>query len=132
MCERLNDLGMMPNKSLKVDFPELEDKLYSHFIRGYFDGNGSLCVRHTKDGKFRCLTTITSTENFCKGAQRVIKRLVNIPGGGIYDASCKNGITRVFSLSGRTQNQSFYEWLYQDAELYLYRKRDKVKNLYEP
>lgn len=130
MCNALNDIGMIQNKSLKLEFPKLRRNLYSHFIRGYFDGDGSLCVRHTKDGKFRSLTTITSTEGFCRCAQQIIKESVNIPCGNIYDASCKNGITRVLSISGRTQNQLFYEWLYKDADLYLQRKRDKVNDLY--
>ena len=131
MCKVLNDLGMIPNKSLKLEVPDLKQDLYSHFIRGYFDGDGSLCIRHTKDNKLRSLTTITSTELFCKKIREIIKNATGISCGNIYDASCKNGVTRVLSISGRIQNQIFYEWLYKDADLYLQRKRNKVKFLYE-
>lgn len=130
MCHTLNNLGMMPNKSLKLEVPNLRQDLYPHFIRGYFDGDGSLCVRHTADGLFRSITTITSTEKFCRKIQSIIKESIDIPCGNIYDASCKNGITRVLTISGRIQNQKFHEWIYKDADLYLQRKREKVNDLY--
>lgn len=129
MCETLKELGMMPNKSLQLTMPNLRDNLYSHFIRGYFDGDGSFCSRYTPDGKYRCLTTITSTDDFCQRAKEIISQQVNIPCGNVYDASCHNGITKVLSISGRLQNQSFYKWLYKDATLYLDRKYLKVKML---
>lgn len=130
MCKSLNNLGMIPNKSLKLIVPELRHDLYPHFIRGYFDGDGSLCIRHTKDNKFRSLTTITSTDSFCRKIQEIIRESINIPCGNIYEASCQNGVTKVLSISGRRQNQLFYEWLYKDAELYLQRKYDKANELY--
>lgn len=124
MCQSLNDLGMIPNKSLKLEFPEwLDKKLYSHFIRGYFDGDGSLCCHYTKEGKFQPLLTITSTNSFCKKCLEILRENVGI-GGGIYDASSKNGITKVLSVSGNKQLKKLLEWLYEDAELYMKRKHD--------
>lgn len=43
MINDLLALGLTPNKSLDVKFPILDESLYSHFIRGYFDGDGSIC-----------------------------------------------------------------------------------------
>ena len=38
-CERLSELGCVPNKSLVLKFPDyLSDDMLPHFIRGYFDG----------------------------------------------------------------------------------------------
>ena len=54
ICKDLNKLGIIPNKSLSLDinFNLIPINLISHFIRGYFDGDGSLC--HTvMDGKIR-------------------------------------------------------------------------------
>ena len=42
MWRDLYDLGCIPNKSLKVKFPKLRSDLIRHFIRGYFDGDGSI------------------------------------------------------------------------------------------
>ena len=43
MCNILERYGMMPKKSLILQFPKwLKKDLYPHFIRGYFDGDGHL------------------------------------------------------------------------------------------
>jgi intein/homing endonuclease len=58
-------MGMVPNKSLVLKFPDIPKEMYRHFIRGYFDGDGSLCLHINKRGKFQPLLSITSTDDFC-------------------------------------------------------------------
>lgn len=45
MCDTLNNYGLVPRKSLIKTFPEVilhsNEEIQRHFIRGYFDGNGS-------------------------------------------------------------------------------------------
>ena len=124
MCNTLNNLGMTPNKSLTLEFPEwLNENLYSHFIRGYFDGDGSLCIHQKKNGKYQPLLTITSTNQFCQRCLDIMRHELNI-GGGVYDASSHNGITKVLSISGFVQLDKVLKWLYKDAELYMKRKYD--------
>ena len=124
ICKTLEKLGMVQNKSLILTFPTLLDKsLYSHFIRGYFDGDGSFCPHYTKKGWFQALATITSTESFCNDCLEIIRNETGI-GGGIYDASSHNGITKIISISGTNQLKKFFKWLYKDAELYMKRKHD--------
>lgn len=125
MCKVLNEHGMTPRKSLTLQFPKHLDKsLLSHFVRGYFDGDGSYSSHYTKRGWFQSLITITSTEDFCKDCLETIREQAGINGGGIYDASSHNGITKVLSISGTNQINKFFEWLYKDAELYMKRKYD--------
>ena len=124
MCKTLEKLGMVQNKSLVLTFPTfLDPTLYSHFIRGYYDGDGSLCSHYTKKGWFQSLVTITSTDSFCKDCLEIIRQETSI-GGGIYESSSHNGITKVLSISGTNQLKVFFEWLYKDAELYMMRKYD--------
>lgn len=128
MCKILEQHGMTPKKSLTLQFPKhLDDSLLSHFVRGFFDGDGSYCPHYTKKGWFRPLVTITSTEDFCKDCLDVIRKQAGIEGGGIYEASSHNGITKVLSISGTNQIKNFFEWLYKDAELYMKRKHDLYK-----
>ena len=123
MCETLSKYGMVQNKSLILEFPNfLDEKLYPHFIRGYYDGDGSLCNHYTKNGWFQSLLTITSTESFCIKCLEIIRKFSGITGGGIYDASSHNGITKVISISGTNQTKKLLTWLYEDAELFLERK----------
>jgi hypothetical protein len=43
MCSDLTRLGAVKNKSLILEFPQfITPKLLSHFIRGYFDGDGCI------------------------------------------------------------------------------------------
>lgn len=35
--------GVMPNKSRTMQFPELSEDLVSHFVRGFWDADGSVC-----------------------------------------------------------------------------------------
>ena len=71
MCEQLDRLGMHQNKSLILEFPDwLSEELYSHFIRGYFDGDGSYCYRIAGKCGERDLITFTSTDLFCKRTKR--------------------------------------------------------------
>lgn len=62
----LNSYGCTPNKSLTLTFPKLEiflnKELIKHFIRGYIDGDGSICYRNAVHTDFQL--RILGTENF--------------------------------------------------------------------
>lgn len=118
MCHSLNDKGMAPNKSLVLEFPNwLNPDYISHFLRGYFDGDGS--VHFAKNGNV--ISSITSTELFCTSAQKYIETATGIH-THINDASCHNGITKVLTISGRKQVKTFLDYIYKDATIYLERK----------
>lgn len=128
MCESLEKIGMISNKSLVLEFPNIPEELYSHFIRGYFDGDGSISHYQKPNGKYQHLLTITSTDLFCNKIKEIISLELDIPCGNIYDASCHNGITKVLSVSGDIQVKKILDWLYKDAGMYLKRKYDKYLN----
>lgn len=121
MCKALQAHGMMPNKSLVLEFPTLDKKLIPHFVRGYFDGDGSVC-QGKRETNF--LATITSTNNFCIKLKEIVEHEVGI-NCHIYDASNHNGITKVFTVSGRLQTKMFLDWLYKDADILLERKHNR-------
>ncbi len=126
MCNSLNSIGMTQNKSLTLEFPAIDPSLYSHFIRGYFDGDGSVCFS-AKTGN--SIVTITSTNSFCEKIKSIISSTLNIH-VGVYDASNKNSITKVASISGTNQVKVFLDYIYNDAELYLERKYKKYEQKY--
>ena len=124
VCKMLDYYGMKENKSLILEYPIfLNDELHSHFIRGYFDGDGSITL-----GK-NTLFTITSTESFCNDCIDIIRNATDV-GGSVFDASCHNGVTKFISIGGRNQCKRVLDWLYYDAELYLQRKYDIYRNYY--
>lgn len=124
ICHTLDSYGMHQNKSLILSFPDfLSPNLYSHFLRGYFDGDGSFCCK--SNGSHGDIITFTSTEQFCNRVKEIINTYTMARGGGVYDASCHNGVTKVFSITGSLQTNAVLTWLYKDAELFLQRKYDK-------
>lgn len=127
LCQVLSDKGMVKNKSLILEYPNyLPQDLNRHFLRGYFDGDGSIYKSNERNYNF----TITSTFNFCKDALSIMRRELNI-GGNIYDASNHNGITKVVVISGRNQCKTVTDWFYNDSDLFLQRKYDRyVKYFY--
>ena len=49
--EIFNDLlklGLTPNKSKIIKLPNISDKYFSHFLRGYFDGDGNVTIAKYK------------------------------------------------------------------------------------
>lgn len=127
MCRVLEGYGMTPNKSLTLKFPKIDEQFMPDFIRGVFDGDGSI-YNGKKKSKFTL--TITSTNDFCKELVKIVEKTLYI-NCHIYDASNHNGITKVFSISGRNQVKTFLDWIYKDAEMFLERKHQRyIKYFY--
>ena len=125
-CERLSELGCVPNKSLVLKFPDyLSDEMLPHFIRGYFDRDG--CIVDAKSGNHNI--NLTSTKDFCISVQNIVFNLFGIK-SYIYPASNKNGITYVWTLRKKQDIKTFLDWIYKDAELYLERKYNRYIEKY--
>lgn len=114
MCESLNNIGMTPKKSLTLEFPDIDPSLYRHFIRGYFDGDGTIGKNYSG---------LLSTKQFCQKVQNILFDELGI-NSIIYEASNHNGITMDLRLWKKETTQ-FLSWLYKDANLYLQRKYDR-------
>lgn len=124
-------LGVVPRKSLILTFPTwLHPSMYSHFLLGVFDGDGSVYRFIRKTSTPQVNLTITSTESFCRAIVDICAKYIGIK-GHIYDASCHNGITRVFTLSGPLVAKKFLDWMYKDATIFLQRKYDKYCVYYD-
>lgn len=120
ISESLKKCGMIPNKSLVLTFPEwLDKKLYSHFIRGYFDGDG-----HIGWGNYR-MCTLCSTQEFCESIKKICKG-IGIK-SNITNTQNKESNTKVLSICGKQNIFSFLNFIYENAELYIERKYNTYK-----
>ena len=125
MCKTLENIGMVPNKSLIVKFPTLSSELIRHFIRGLFDGDGSVCrSKYNNRQSYQHTLTITSTLMMCEELVDIVENAINI-NCHIYDASNHNGVTKVFNISGRNQIKKFMDWMYDNSDLKLTRKYER-------
>ena len=113
-----NDLakhGCVQAKSLILEFPTtVPEELTHHFIRGYFDGDGSVSVNVEK-GQYNvtCVGTESFLERICQEANMPKTKLG------------KKGNAFTLQHGGRGNAGKIYDYLYRDATIYLERKRDK-------
>lgn len=114
ICDSLNAIGMTPAKSLTLEFPNIVPSLYRHFIRGYFDGDGTI-------GKNT--SGLVSTFSFCNTVRKILHNELNIE-GRISEASNHNGITTTLMLR-KEETIRFCNWIYEDANLYMERKYNR-------
>jgi hypothetical protein len=118
LINRLIELGCTPAKSLTLKYPcELEEAMQRHFIRGYFDGDGTFNVKNR-------LFVITSTLQFCQSIQNIIEKFAKV---NLYIYKYKN----VYRLTshGRNKVEKILNWMYEDATLFLTRKYQKYQEI---
>lgn len=120
-----NDLyknGCIPKKSLILEFPNediLEEKFYKDFIRGYFDGDGSIC--NTEKTK---MVSLIGTFNFLEK----ICEISNISKDRIYKLD-KNSKQFRIVLSSNNDIFNFVKFLYKDAKIFMDRKYKKYNDI---
>ncbi len=69
IAKDLLKLGLTPNKSLDMVFPEIPDKFMRHFIRGLFDGDGSVYLESRKSIRVKLLS---GSKGFIKSLNRLL------------------------------------------------------------
>ena len=113
-----NDLarhGCVQAKSLILKFPQfLDPKLHNHFIRGYFDGDGSLCVRKLQhEYKFN----LAGTNDTLTNIKDILKQNINA-----HSKITQRNKIYLLDSSGNMQIKNIMDYLYKDATIYLERK----------
>jgi intein/homing endonuclease len=119
VCEDLIKLGCTPKKSLTLKFPEfLSEDLVNHFIRGYFDGDGSISISN-KNGRLLS-TSLLGTKEFLTS----IIEILNIDIKSLKkDKRHKNNTFYIkFNIK---DSFKFYEFIYLNNYICLDRKYNK-------
>lgn len=128
-AENLIALGCTQRKSLTMLLPTFDkcpEYLYLHFLRGLFDGDGSICIG-SKNNKFIEASVGFSINQFV--APDLAEKLEKFFGIKAKPYKKKNGHCNLY-FGGRRQILKFFEILYQDCEdLKLNRKYNKFISL---
>jgi predicted HTH domain antitoxin len=124
-------LGVMNAKSLILKFPnknQVPPSLIKHFIRGYFDGDGSFsCYYNKKENVYKYCAAIISTECFCKSLNKIFNKELQINTDIRARFPDRNNSNRTLTISGKNQVYKFLDWIYDDAHIFLERKYIKYK-----
>lgn len=119
ISQDLKKLGCMQKKSLIIKFPtkkQVPDNLIHHFMRGYFDGNGSIF-----DNKFM----LNSTKDFLDKYIEKLRNNTNISKAGYFSM---DGQGHRWSHASKKDLNEIFNYLYKDATIYLHRKYNKFVN----
>jgi len=141
MTQDLKKLGLTPQKSLTMPFPDIPEEHVRHFIRGCWDGDGSVYFEKRRPGEIRA--------SFVSGSEQFIKRIVlelykigierqrisytkpselGLPGSKItiYKYKDRNGY--YIKLQGKNCQRLFHYFYDEvDESLYLKRKYEVFK-----
>lgn len=124
----LMNKGVVPHKSNIITFPELRNDLIRHFIRGYFDGDGSICERKHKKGSSDLACSFTCGSLDFLESLRAILFSNDIKSYLVED---KRGEKYSLSLAGLRNPDAFLHYIYDDATVCLDRKFIKKESLYK-
>lgn len=106
-------LGGCERKSLIARFPMIPKKYIRHFIRGYFDGDGSIYLRN-----YEPHVNFVGTKAFLKSLME------NLP----YKGNLNNTTELTYQLSYSSEyGREILDYMYVDSNIYLKRKYDKYK-----
>ena len=143
----LQDLGCFKNKTFTIKYPtdKIPKELQHHFIRGYFDGDGSIWNGKSKIMKVKDSSkklgyrykkihnvkfNISSNIDFLLDIQHILCTELSF---NYTKIGTKKGVDIRYGqleYSGRKQAFKFYNWLYKDATIYFKRKKDKFNEIF--
>jgi hypothetical protein len=115
-CERIVDdlfkLGIVPRKSSILKRPNIKEEFFRHWIRGYFDGDGSVSVCNGKNIIGQFFGTKDVIEFICE----------NRPGRG---SPCKKKDSKGWycSWGGNLISKKIYDYMYKRSKVCLERKK---------
>lgn len=129
MWSDLYKLKLYPRKSLTMSkFPNISNEVMNHFIRGYFDGDGSIfSYIDTYDNRLRNNIEIIGTEKFLTIMQNILIENCDIKKTALHKSHSKY-ITRI-SYKGNKSIRKIRDYLYRDAVTYLTYKKERMFNV---
>lgn len=127
----LNKCGVFTCKSLEMqDIPNnIPKNFINHFIRGYFDGDGTICSWYDSyDNRKRYCMEILGTEKFLNKIQSIICLACNIKPTKLHNVNRVVGLTRI-SHRGIKNLIKIRDYLYNNATVFITYKHDRFYNI---
>ena len=126
--------GCTERKTFTVKFPYfLNAELFRHFIRGYFDGDGSISESVIKY-KGEEITRKSNMLNFVSGSDDILTSIAEI-----ISEKCKTKERKIYKYKENKFGyicwwilddiKSIYDYFYKDSTIYLERKKIKFEKI---
>tara|TARA_Y100000310_G_C20423025_1_gene687590 strand:- start:142 stop:816 length:675 start_codon:yes stop_codon:yes gene_type:complete len=106
----IEKLGVIPNKSLCVELPDVPEEYFRHFVRGVLDGDGWISIRNRQERKHKefSIGFASGSFNFLEKLASMISTKLDIGTGNLRD---RVKITK----SGKTTHTYQIEWYSKNA-----------------
>lgn len=116
--------GVHERKTHSCEFPftSMPQSLYRHFIRGVFDGDGTVHTAGTAFAKFRIIGNL----NFINSIQSILMSELQLTKTKLIE---EKGDMFSLDYGGRNNLKKIFNYLYEDATIYLDRKYNKFYSL---
>ncbi|OGW93619.1 MAG: hypothetical protein A3K16_00795 [Omnitrophica bacterium RIFCSPLOWO2_01_FULL_45_24] len=127
LVEDLAGLGILPRKSLSVKFPTVPDAFMKDFIRGVFDGDGSVYFEK-RSMRYPVRTSfVSSSLEFIEKLEVTLQQL-GLPKRAIYKQKTKNGMHYKVRYS-HENSKKLFKVMYYDIKNGLFMERKYKKFL---
>lgn len=120
-------LGLTPKKSFTCKFPILTKEMIPHFIRGYFDGDGSIYVGKDRFGYIHSDIKIMGSTDFLEHIKNILLEN-NISSYIDHDKRVKEGVDNL-RIRKIDHIVNFCTFIYKDSTILLNRKHQKFLSL---
>lgn len=108
-------LGIHPNKSFTIELPSIDSLYFSHFVRGYFDGDGTI-IQSKNNPR---INITCGSRRFLEQLGTKIQKITSIP----YKINKHANAYRLYFNGLNALDLG--KWLYQEADLLMERKYKK-------
>lgn len=119
MANDLEKFNIVPRKTKIYKFPNINNNLEKHFMRGYFDGDGGISINKNLQASI----SIRGTKKFLEKYRESLVKNSNVNNVKIRLSS---GIY-IMQYCGNGNARKIFSWLY-DGDDYLIRKYKIIKN----
>lgn len=117
LAQDLINFGCVPKKSLILEFPDIAHPYLSHFIRGFFDGDGS--IHFNKPNTIK--VAFISTKKFLESLQIKLNNTLGLKIGPL-----QKHIKVYIALYYGDDARKLCNWMYENSkDLYLIRKKER-------
>jgi len=127
MCDDLRNLGFNEKKTKSLAVPNIPEKYFSDFVRGYFDGDGHVWVGNIhKERKTKTLVINTGFTSCSKVFLETLNKRIELFGvsKGVIRRGSGNSFRLTLSIGGSLNLYGFMYNGMDTSSLFLKRKKD--------